>query len=189
MSFSKPPFIRAALVYRCSVKFGFLPFLFDTMAHIRDAMVNLEPIQQQDFERFLERGIREYAEDHVRNGNWSSEGALERLRKEFESLLPEGIHSKDQSLYSIMDDSGNKIGVLWVEVKDQKAFLYDFILEEAFRGKGYGKQSLIALDKKLKSMNVESVGLHVFSDNIVAQELYKKAGFQITNIHMKKELE
>jgi ribosomal protein S18 acetylase RimI-like enzyme len=158
------------------------------MAHNRAAMVNLEPIQQEEFERFLERGIREYAEDHVRNGNWPSEGALERSRKEFESLLPVGIHSKDQYLYSITDDSGNKLGVLWVQVKDQEAFIYDFIIEEAFRGKGYGKKSLIALDEKLKSMNVESVGLHVFGDNVVAQELYKKMGFQITDIQMKKVL-
>jgi ribosomal protein S18 acetylase RimI-like enzyme len=151
-------------------------------------MVKLEPIQQGDFDLFLERGIREYAADHVRNGDWPAEGALERSKKEFEHYLPDGIHSKDQYLYSIIDDGGNKIGVVWVQVKGQKAFIFDFVIDEAFRGKGYGKQSLIALDEKLKSMNVESVGLHVFGDNIVAQELYKKAGFQITNIHMKKEL-
>lgn len=151
-------------------------------------MVNLEPLQQEDFERFLERGIREYAEDHVRNGNWPAEGALERSKKEFEHYLPDGIHSKDQYLYSVINDDSNKIGVLWVQVKDQKAFIYDFIIDEAFRGKGYGKQTLIAMDEKLKSMNVESVGLHVFGDNVTAQELYKKMGFQITGIHMKKEL-
>jgi len=151
-------------------------------------MITLEPIEQEDFERFLESEIRGYAEDHVRNGNWLAEGAVERSRKEFETLLPDGIHSKDQYLYSIVDDSDNKIGVLWVQVKDQKAFIYDFVIDEAFRGKGYGKQALIAMDEKLKSMNVESVGLHVFGDNITAQELYKKMGFQITGIHMKKEL-
>jgi ribosomal protein S18 acetylase RimI-like enzyme len=151
-------------------------------------MIKLEPIQQEDFERFLERGIRDYAEDHVRNGNWSPEGALERSRKEFEHYLPDGIHSQDQYLYSITDENGNKIGVLWVQVKDRKAFIFDFIIDEAFRGKGYGKQALAAMDEKLKSMNAESVELHVFGDNIAAQELYKKAGFQITGIHMKKIL-
>jgi RimJ/RimL family protein N-acetyltransferase len=151
-------------------------------------MITLEPIQQEDFDRFLERGIREYAEDHVKNGNWPAEGALERSKKEFEHYLPDGIHSKDQYVYSIVANNGTKIGILWVEVKDQKAFIFDFMIDDAFRGKGYGKQALIAMDEKLKSMNVESVGLHVFGDNIVAQELYKKAGFQITGIHMKKIL-
>ncbi len=52
-------------------------------------MVKLEPIEQEDFDRFLESEIRNYADDHVRNGNWSAEGALEKSRKEFESLLPD----------------------------------------------------------------------------------------------------
>ena len=151
-------------------------------------MVKLEPIQQDDFDRFLEHEIGEYANDHVRNGNWPAEGAFERSRKEFESLLPDGIHSKNQYVWSILDEEKNKIGVLWVQVKDRKAFIYDFIIDEAFRGKGYGKQALAAMDEQLKSMNTESVALHVFGDNIAAQELYKKMGFQITNIQMQKKL-
>ncbi|HEX9840953.1 MAG TPA: GNAT family N-acetyltransferase [Anaerolineales bacterium] len=151
-------------------------------------MVKLMQIEQEDFEIFLKRGIREYAEDHVRNGNWSAEEALERSKKEFEQLLPDGFNSQHQYLYSIIDEDNNKIGVLWVQVKAQKAFIFDFIIDEAFRGKGYGKQALAALDEKLISMNVDSVGLHVFGHNIVAQELYKKSGYEITNINMRKVL-
>jgi ribosomal protein S18 acetylase RimI-like enzyme len=151
-------------------------------------VLNLEPIQQEDFERFLEQEIRCYAEDHVRNGNWSPDGALERSRREFERHLPEGIHSRDQHLYSIIANPGRKIGVLWVQVKDRQAFIFDFVIDEAYRGKGYGKQALSAMEEKLQSMNAESVELHVFGDNFAAQELYKKAGFQITDIHMRKSL-
>lgn len=151
-------------------------------------MITLQPLQQTDFERFLERGVREYAADHVRNGNWPAEGSLERSRKEFEQYLPEGIHTPDQYLWSILDETGNGIGVLWVQVKEQKAFIFDFIIDEAFRGKGYGKQALAAMDETLRAMEVESVALHVFGDNVSAQELYRKMGFQITGIHMKKVL-
>ena len=151
-------------------------------------MVTLKPIEQQDFDRFLDRAVREYAEDHVRNGNWPAEGALERSRKEFERHLPDGIYTPDQYVWSLVDGENHKLGVLWVQVKEQKAFIFDFVIEEAFRGKGYGKQALAAMDEKLKSLDVKSVALHVFGDNITAQELYKKMGFEITGIHMRKKL-
>jgi RimJ/RimL family protein N-acetyltransferase len=162
--------------------------LFDTIFEMKQPVVKLEPLQQEDFEHFLERAIREYAEDHVRNGNWSAEDAFERSRKEFEHYLPDGIHTKDQYLWSLLDEKGNKIGVLWVQIKNQKAFIFDFVIDEELRGKGLGKQALTAMDEKLKSMDVESVALHVFGDNITAQELYKKVGFKIVGINMKKDL-
>ena len=151
-------------------------------------MVRLEALQQDDFERFLEREVRGYAEDHVRNGNWPEQGALERSRKEFEFYLPDGIHTQDQYLWSLVDDSDRKVGILWVQLKDHKAFIFDFVIDEEFRSKGFGKQSLAAMDETLKSMGAESVALHVFGDNIIAQELYKKAGYRITDIQMKKTL-
>lgn len=152
-------------------------------------MVQLVPMQQEDFEPYLERDIKEYAEEHVRNGNWKKEEALERSRKEHEQLLPDGLQSKDQYLFSIFDEtSGQKLGMLWVNISNNQAFIYDFRIDEGERGKGYGKQALMALDEKLKSMNVESVGLHVFGDNTTTQELYKKMGYQITGIQMKKAL-
>ena len=151
-------------------------------------MIHLKPLQQNDFEKFLDREIRGYAENHVRNGNWPAEGSLERSRKEFETLLPDGIHSRHQYLWSLVDEADHKIGVLWVQVKDRKAFIFDFVIDEAFRGQGYGRQSLSALDEQLRAMDVESIGLHVFGDNINAQELYKKMGYLITGIHMQKKL-
>jgi ribosomal protein S18 acetylase RimI-like enzyme len=149
-------------------------------------MITLESMQQEDFDRVIENEIRGYAAEHVRNGNWPEEGSLERSRKEFESLLPQGVRTPDQYLWSLVDGD-RKIGFIWVHVKDSKAFIYDFLIDEEFRGKGYGKQALAAMDEMLKSMEVESVGLHVFGDNITAQELYKKMGFEITGIHMQKK--
>jgi ribosomal protein S18 acetylase RimI-like enzyme len=144
-------------------------------------------MEQKDFDPYLERDIREYAEEHVRNGSWKKEEALEQSRKEHQQLLPDGLQSKNQYLFSIMDDEKNKkLGVLWVNIENNQAFIYDFRIDDEYRGKGYGKQALMALDQKLQSMSVQSVSLHVFGDNITAQELYKKMGFEITDIHMRK---
>jgi ribosomal protein S18 acetylase RimI-like enzyme len=149
-------------------------------------MITLLAMKQEDFDRVIETEIREYAADHVRNGNWPAEGSLERSRKEFERLLPEGVHTKNQYLWSLMEGD-QKIGFLWVQVKDNRAFIYDFLIHEEYRGKGYGKQAMKAMDERLQLMNVDSVALHVFGDNITAQELYKKMGFEIAGIHMHKQ--
>ena len=61
-------------------------------------MVKLVPMEQKTFETYLERGITEYADDKVRNGNWLTDESLERSRIEFQGLLPDGLKSKDQFL-------------------------------------------------------------------------------------------
>ena len=151
-------------------------------------MVKLIPMEQADFEAYLEEDIQRYAQAHVEAGNWEPSQALEKSRKEHQQLLPDGLESRNQYLFSIIDASDQKLGILWVNIENGRAFIYDFRIDEAQRGKGYGKQALMALDEKLKSVEVQSVGLHVFGDNFIAQELYKKMGFQITGIHMKKRL-
>ncbi|HEY2982301.1 MAG TPA: GNAT family N-acetyltransferase [Anaerolineales bacterium] len=155
-------------------------------------MVTLSPMQPARFAAYVERGIREYAQEHIKNGDWTPHEALERSRKEFEQLLPDGLKSKDQHIFTIMDpQDGRDVGILWVHVKTdappRRAFIYDFIIEEEYRGKGYGKQALAALDETLQSMNVQSVALHVFAHNTNAIELYKKMGFETTDLHMRKQ--
>ena len=156
-------------------------------------MGTLIPIEQDDFEAFLEHEIVEYAQDKVKSGNWLAEDALEKSRAEFLKLLPDGTQTKDQFVFTILDEQiHQKLGVLWVQVKmdepHRRAFICDFVIEPQFRGQGFGKQVLKALDKKLGEMNVESVSLHVFAHNTTAIALYEKMGYLVTNLYMSKKL-
>ena len=156
-------------------------------------MVTLIPIEQDDFEAFLEHEIVEYAHDKVKSGNWLAEESLEKSRAEFMSLLPDGPQTKDQFVFTILDEQTHyKLGVLWVQVKmdelRRRAFICDFVIEPQFRGQGFGKQALQALDKKLGEMRVESVSLHVFAHNTAAIALYEKMGYSVTNLYMGKKI-
>jgi ribosomal protein S18 acetylase RimI-like enzyme len=156
-------------------------------------MITLIPIEQSDFETFLDREIVEYAEDKVKSGNWLAEEALEKSQAEFDRLLPEGFQTKDQFVLTIFDDESNiKLGQLWVQVKidglHRRAFINDFVIKKDFRGKGFGQKSLRALDEKMRLMNVESIGLHVFGHNTNAIALYEKMGYEVTNLYMSKKL-
>jgi len=154
-------------------------------------MIKLIPMQQNEFDTFFEGNIIRYAEENVNNGHWQADDALEKSRSAFLRFLPDGRQSKDQYIFNIFDDEqDSKIGILWVEVKmdepDHPAFFYDFVIDEHYRGKGLGKKTLLVLDGKLKEMGAKSVALHVFGHNTTAFELYKKMGYEVTNINMRK---
>ena len=156
-------------------------------------MITLIPIEQSDFETFLEHEIVEYAQDKVKSGNWLAEDALEKSRAEFLGLRPDGPQTKDQFVFTIFDEqSSQKLGVLWVQVKlgeaRRRAFICDFVIQPQFRGQGFGKQALQALDKKMVEMGVESISLHVFAHNTQAIGLYEKMGYAVTNLYMGKTL-
>lgn len=123
------------------------------------------PMQQGNLEAYLQPSIPEYAEEHVRNGNWPTEGAMEGSRNEILSLIPDGLQTNHQYLFTVVEErSHQKLDMLWVHIENERAFIYDCRIREDQRDKSYGKQAL------------------------TAQEIYKKAGFKITDIHMKKIL-
>ncbi len=149
-------------------------------------------MQYTEFNSFYEDNIVRYAKENINNEHWQADDALERSRAAFQRFLPNGLQSKDQYIFNIFDDEQDlKLGILWVEVKmdepHRPAFIFDFVIDEPYRGKGFGKKSLTALDEKLKQMGAESVALHVFGYNTTAFELYKKMGYEVTNINMQKK--
>jgi ribosomal protein S18 acetylase RimI-like enzyme len=154
-------------------------------------MLKLVPMDPSIFDAYLERSTADYAEEHIRSGNWQREGALEKARAEFKHLLPDGLQTKDQYLYSITEpDTGRKLGMIWFKVTEdgtrRRAFFYEFYIDESYRGKGFGKQALAALDETLASLGVDFIDLHVFASNTTAIELYKKMGYEVTNMYMRK---
>lgn len=154
-------------------------------------MIKLEPMSSEQFETWKEVSIREYAEDKIKAGNMQAENALEESQKEFDQLLPEGPRTAGNYLYAVEDvDSRNKVGILWIKIRHdlQDVFIYDIRMDEAFRGQGYGRQTLQALEEMVKDMGLSKISLHVFGDNKVAQNLYRSFGFYATNILMSKNL-
>jgi ribosomal protein S18 acetylase RimI-like enzyme len=156
-------------------------------------VIRLVPMTEIEFRVYRERLIRGYAEDKVRSGNWNAEDSLKRSEQETNQLLPEGVATPDHYLFSIRDDAlAKNVGILWFAVvhwggKDL-AFIYDIEVDATLREKGYGTQALGALEEKVKSLGLDTIGLHVFGFNHGARALYEKMGYEITNINMAKKL-
>ena len=151
-------------------------------------MSTLLPMSGPEFDLFLERSIPEYAEDKVRAGNWTEAESLERSRKEFEELLPQGLNTSDNFLYTLYNDDKEVLGMIWIKVDQLSAFIYEVYIEEKFRGKGNGKSIMLLLEEKAREMGLKTLKLHVFGSNHVARRLYETVGYETTNVNMSKTL-
>lgn len=155
-------------------------------------MVQLVPMTESDLHVYLQNAIEEYAQEHVKAGNWHPSEALQQSEKEFQQLLPDGVASKDQYLFSIIDATGLKVGLLWFAVRYQSsqpyAFVYDFLIYEEFRRRGYGKQAFAVLEELVQELGLDSISLHVFGHNQPAIALYQAAGYEIVDLIMTKKL-
>nr|WP_263313793.1 GNAT family N-acetyltransferase [Mammaliicoccus sp. Marseille-Q6498] len=124
-------------------------------------------------------------------GSWEEVDAESKGKAYFKKLLPDGLNTEGHRIFTI-NDNNEKIGILWLHVFEKsnvlKSFIYDIKIDEAFRGKGYGTDTMEALDEYCKSHSIESIQLHVFGHNKIAYALYEKMGFQTTHYYMEKEL-
>jgi ribosomal protein S18 acetylase RimI-like enzyme len=156
-------------------------------------MVRLEPLTEAEFQAYLEPAIAEYAAEHVEAGRWSEAEAPEESRKEFMQLLPDGLNTANQHLFSIQDDSGTNVGMLWFAVRkkgDQRsAFIYDVRIYDSFQRRGYATQAFQALETLARDMGIRAISLHVFGHNTAARAFYEKLGFETTALFMKKHIE
>lgn len=156
-------------------------------------MVRLIPMQEAEYQEYLQISIREYAEEMVQSGNWQPAEALERSTQEFAKYLPDGVATQDHYLYEIEDAAlGVKVGMIWLAriLPGAKPimFIYDCRVDEAYRRKGYGEQALRAAEERAKALGLDTIALHVFGHNQAARALYEKLGYAITNINMAKKL-
>jgi RimJ/RimL family protein N-acetyltransferase len=156
-------------------------------------MLRLVPMTQADYLAFLETAVTEYAEEHVRSGRWSAEEAPARAAREYEQLLPDGVATPNNYLYTLHDEATDSdVGRLWFAIREQagqrSAFVYDVYVAPAFQRRGYATQAFQALEQQAQALGLSQIALHVFGHNHAARALYEKLGFVATNIVMAKPL-
>ena len=152
----------------------------------------LVAMTEAEYASFREATIPGFAADKVASGQWSAEQSLELSRQAFEELLPEGLRTPNNYLYSVRDDQGQAVGTLWIAAKEQAgkriAYIYDIEIQPEHRLRGHASHALAAAEDEARNLGLCGIGLHVFGHNIGARALYEKLGFQPTNINMFKPL-
>jgi RimJ/RimL family protein N-acetyltransferase len=157
-------------------------------------VLQLVPMKENEYLEYAQHSPKEYAEEKVASGNWHADEALERAEQEFRDQLPDGLRTKNHFLFTLLNkDAGQTVGIIWFMLDLNRpipvAFIFDFMIYESFRRKGYGLQALQAAEKQARDMGAKRIELHVFAFNKAARALYEKAGYQVTNLNMTKQIE
>jgi ribosomal protein S18 acetylase RimI-like enzyme len=156
-------------------------------------VTRLEPMTRARYHTWLESTIRDYAAEKVASGNDPDDGtALERARAEFDALLPQGLETPDHEIRSMVDQAGRPVGYVWFTQEQRPpgrvVFIYDIAVDPQFRRRGHAQEALEAIEAYARDHGCVGVMLHVFGGNTGARELYRKAGFEETDVLMLKRV-
>jgi len=151
----------------------------------------LVPMSAEVYGDYLQAAVAGYAKDNVDAGRWPEQGALARSRVDFANLLPRGLDTPDNYLFEIKASApGPTLGYLWFAVIEKNglfsAFVYDVEVKPEFRRQGHATAAFEALEPLVRKLGLSSIGLHVFAHNPGAQALYRKLGYEVTSVNMRK---
>lgn len=157
-------------------------------------MIELRKMNSQEFAEYMKTAVDNYAAEKQKGEGLSPEEARKISEQSYERLLPQGLQTQDQFLFSVIEKTTQEsIGILWFakRLNGEKpyAFIYDIELKAQSRGKGLGKTLMQLMEDEVRKVGCKSVGLHVFGHNVAATALYEKSGFQTTSRMMKKDLD
>jgi ribosomal protein S18 acetylase RimI-like enzyme len=143
-----------------------------------------------EYAAWLAVTIPAYAADKVASGQWSEDASLELSKKEYAELLPQGLATPDNHLFTITDSQATAVGVLWFAVKTKfnarVANVFDVSVWPNHQREGHAFRAFVALEDEVRKLGLSGIALHVFGHNKGAQALYAKLGFYPTNISLFK---
>jgi len=154
-------------------------------------MLKFQKMTNDEFEDYFDSTVNKYAQEKIKSGNWNKKTAIERAKSEVNKLLPDGVETENNYLYSIYNNNKH-LGYIWYKINNNEkgdiAFLYDIIIFKKYRKKGFGEKTMKLFERKVREAGCKKIQLHVFAHNKPAVSLYQKMNFKFTNYRMEKVL-
>jgi ribosomal protein S18 acetylase RimI-like enzyme len=145
-----------------------------------------------DYEAWAARAIAGYAAEIAASGALGEEAAWDKARRDHERVLPDGLDTPGQLIFRLLDNS-EPVGWLWLAVPypdgdPSTAWVYAVEVDEAFRGRGYGRAAMLLAETQARARGMRSLGLNVHGSNTIARSLYASLGYHVITQQMQKPL-
>ena len=153
----------------------------------------LRPMTAPEYAEWVEQSIIGYAADKVASGQWTAEESLALSRKENAELLPLGLETPGNHLFTFVDSQAVAVGMLWFGVKKRFgadiAYVFNVSVRPERQREGHAARAFLALEEEVRRRGLSGIALHVFGHNNAARALYDKLGFRPTNISLFKPID
>ncbi|MGW4695881.1 N-acetyltransferase family protein [Kitasatospora cineracea] len=125
-----------------------------------------------------------------------AESAWERAREGTAQFLPDGLDTDRHHLVAAENRAGEVVGDAWIGPDPRRAadaessaWLYDIDVRAEFRRRGYGSAILAAAEALVAREGWTSLGLNVFGSNEAAVALYRRNGYDVASMSLRKNVQ
>lgn len=155
--------------------------------------VTLRPMTEAEYPVFLDRLLESYSADIGLARGLPADEARRGATEQLDELLPHGLDSDGQLLFTAVDDTAGPVGLLWLAIRSangaQAGWIYDVEVDEAHRGRGYGREIMLLAEQECRRHGLTALRLNVFGPNVTARRLYESLGYEIMAQTMAKRLD
>jgi ribosomal protein S18 acetylase RimI-like enzyme len=152
----------------------------------------LRPMREDEFPGFRADSVIAYAQGIEQQGGQTAEFARRKSEEDHAAVLPDGLSTPGHTLW-IVEAAGERVGVLWLAERDSGGrrviYIYDVEIDEAHRGKGYGRAAMELAERQARAAGIGRIELNVFGGNEVARKLYRSLGYVETSVQMAIDLD
>lgn len=136
-----------------------------------------------EFKAYAKWSFKNYAEHLLKSGDEKLRfKARKEAKSEFNDIFPDGADSADNYLYVVLNENGEKIGVIGYQkspFEENAAFVTENIIKEEYRGQGYGKSAFRKLQEDAKEKGFDKMVLNCFKHTPISYRMYEKNGFSV----------
>lgn len=145
--------------------------------------ITFRNMNAEEFSVYAKWSVKNYADHLIKAGDERFRfKARKAAKSEFNDIFPDGADSAGNYLYVIINEDGEKIGVIGYQkspFEENAAFVTENVIKEELRGKGYGKSAFVKLQEDAKEKGFGKMVLNCFKHTPVSYGMYVKNGFEV----------
>lgn len=152
--------------------------------------LRLTVMTAQEFEGWRDGLSGDFADELGATG-LSDDDASDQAELTLNRLLPQGLRTPDNLLWSVREDA-DLVGVAWMMLRKRssstEAVVRDLYIEQRARRQGRGRALLQILEREARERGAAHLSFRFFGRNTAAKSMCDSLGFEVSSVTMYKRL-